>query len=116
MLLTRFISAALLLPFALWLFIGGPSWLVLLFLMLCSGLCVLEMAKMSLPTLERRMAGYAAQAQVQTPSMLNVAEGGATRYLPYLAVTIAIVLLLTTAFSSPAAILGLIVLGLFAAL
>lgn len=104
MLKVRLISAFTLLPIVLLIFTVGPEWGTLLFLMLSSAFCLHEMASMTLPALEARLAGADEES-------LAVAR----RKLPWIVVGIGWLLQATIAYQLEAAI-GLVVLGLFGGL
>lgn len=104
MLKVRLISAFTLLPIVLLIFTVGPEWGTLLFLMLSSAFCLHEMASMTLPALEARLAGADEES-------LAVAR----RKLPWVVVGIGWLLQATIAYQLEAAI-GLVVLGLFGGL
>jgi phosphatidate cytidylyltransferase len=104
MLKVRLISAFTLLPVVLLIFTVGPEWGALVFLMLSSAFCMHEMASMTLPALERRLAGSDADS-------LAVAQ----KKLPWVVVGIGWLLQAVTAYQLEAGI-GLVVLGLFGGL
>lgn len=117
MLKTRLISALILLPLVLAAFLYGPSWFVVVFLLISLTLAVSEMSMMIIPAFERRLAG------VDTPVDM-VVKDGEERMVPHRAfffpaVTVALgwaVLLFTVSGKAEVAVGGVALAALAALL
>lgn len=105
MLRIRLISALLLLPTVLLIVTRGPWWAVLLFLTVSAGVCLHEMATMTLLALERGLT-----------EGRSMAESNRRWLLPWMAVLVGCVLLATVAFLPSEAVLGSLILTLFVSL
>lgn len=114
MLKTRLITAAVLLPVVLGLFIFGPAWFVIAFILLCMTLSIYEASTILIPAFERRLAPHAVDA-----AALPDAEGrlAPQQYIfPGITMALGIAMLLISANSSPEASVGVIALGTLTAL
>ena len=99
MLRIRLISAFTLLPIILAIFTVGPAWGVLLFLMAAAGFCLYEMAQITIPALESRLAGDAAKGQ-----------GVDRKLLPWIVVVLGCLLNFCAAYLPVEGLLGSLVL------
>jgi phosphatidate cytidylyltransferase len=103
MLKTRLITAAILLPIVLGLFIYGLSWFVIGFVTLCMTLSIYEAATILVPAFEKRLAPDA--------------DRTATKYVfPAITIALGIAMLLISTLSTPEASVGVIALGSLTAL
>ena len=112
MLKTRLLTAAILLPLVLGLFVLGPAWFVIIFLLLCLVLTVREAADIMIPAFERRLAPDAvasAAAAMGRDDWRRHAVTGITMLL-------GAVMMLVSANSRPEASTGVIAGGSMAAL
>lgn len=103
MLKTRLITALILLPIVLGLFIFGPSWTVTGFIMVCMTLSIYEVSTILIPSFERRLAPEA----VPHPNKF---------LFPGIGVAVGIIMLCVSAQSRTDASVGVISLGLLATL
>jgi phosphatidate cytidylyltransferase len=114
MLKARLITALVGLPIVLLAFVYGPWWFIVLFIMACMTLSIFEAAGMLIPTFELRLAGHGAGAE-EVSSVKRLAASATSR-LPALATAIGWLMLLLTANSEPTASVGIIAIGMLAAL
>lgn len=105
MLRVRLISALTLLPIILVIFTTGPAWAVLLFLMGVAGFCLYEMALITLPALESRLA----PDQADRPPM-------GRKLLPWIVVLIGWMLILCAALVPAEGVLGALILVILGSL
>jgi phosphatidate cytidylyltransferase len=99
---TRLLAAATLLPLVLAWFVWGPSWLVIIFLLICMALCVGETAMMLLPAFERRLAVNDGRLRHLEPEQPTAPMRGKALMFPGIAVLLgAIALLASTAAAGP---------------
>jgi phosphatidate cytidylyltransferase len=113
MLKARVLSAVALLPLVLAIFMYGPAWLALAFVVLCTALSVREAALLMLTAFSRRFAGDGpAAVQAAKPEIADAGQGR----LVAVAVAFAVVIVLTVALSPAAAGKGLVMTGLIASL
>ena len=106
MLKIRLLTAVLLLPLVLVLFIYGPTWAAALFFIGCLSSCVAEAVLMLVPAFEKRLGLGLGVGQGLGPGRNLVLVG--------VAVTISCLIFFANAYGSHAAAQGSIVLGLMA--
>jgi CDP-diglyceride synthetase len=106
MLKTRVLTALILLPIVLGLFIFGPAWFVIGFIMLCMTLSIFEASTILIPTFEKRLAPSA-----HRPGDTGTVTGKlpARKYtFPAITMVLGILMLLVSANSRPDASVGVI--------
>jgi len=108
---TRVIAAAVLLPVVLLAFTFGPSWFVVLFLMMSLTLCVYEMATMLLPAFEHKLLGR--RPQTVTPGAPWLSQ---RQVFPLITIALGWLMLLASTRGTAEASIGGVVLAAMAAL
>jgi len=108
---TRVIAAAVLLPVVLLAFTYGPSWFVVLFLMMSLTLCVYEMATMLLPAFEQKLLGRRPQAATPGTPWLSHRQ-----IFPLITIALGWLMLLASTRGTAEASIGGVVLAAMAAL
>jgi len=108
---TRVIAAAVLLPVVLLAFTFGPSWFVVLFLMMSLTLCVYEMATMLLPAFEHKLLGR--RPQTVTPGAPWLSQ---RQIFPLITIALGWLMLLASTRGTAEASIGGVVLAAMAAL
>lgn len=116
MLKVRVLSALLLLPLVLAVFLFGHHWLILAFLSLCGALAVREAASMLFPAFSARFSGSLTKAELASvaPMPAPLPSVGHGRVMVVVAVAIGILMIVGSGLSDAEASKGLILACLLA--